>query len=206
MAEEAEAPWDAQTDAFVDELEPLINDSYKISIRKLLLTPQVYLNEEGIADKLNGIRKIAEDYFSGLEALFADEEEEMEKQLEAIDSAYNQINQSITSKSSIARVPFIKPLDITFGSAQPETIFIDKADSQIDALVTKLINTSDYIFNISATYRKYMIGIWLFSGKKDIILSFKMPENPIIAIENARDIINNHIDSFENTLPKKEEE
>ena len=97
-------------------------------------------------------------YFDELFADLKDEEDTLTKHLEAMDAIHTQISQTVSSRSGIARVPFLTPVDFDFGDVTPETIYIDKYDGQIDMMLTKLINISNFICDMSTTYRKYSLG------------------------------------------------
>ena len=182
-------PWDDSTDVFVRDMESEINDKYKVSLRELLSDPRKYQDLVGVSDIVEKIRGDVESYFTDLLSGLQTEEEEFTKQLEGIDALHTQIGQAISSKAGIGRVPFVKPASLDAGDQPVETIYLDNYDGQADMLVTKLINSSSYILDLSTSYRKYAIGNWFFSGSKNCLLSVQMPDSRILMVENSRDTI-----------------
>ena len=120
----------------------------------------------------------------------------LQRHLEAIDALHTQINQAVSSKAGIARVPFLRPADFDLGDADPETIYIDNYDGQVDILITKLINDSKYVCDLSTSYKKYSVGNWLFSGSKVCVLAVQPPESMVVAVENSRDTITDMLDDI----------
>ncbi|MHB1830754.1 MAG: hypothetical protein ACYCO0_05170 [Candidatus Micrarchaeaceae archaeon] len=194
MADDVNPSWNSQTDTFVREIDVSVSKKYGISLRKLLLDPQEYEGTGGIAEKAKSIRADVDLYFDDILASLSKEEEDLERNLESSDSVYTQINQIINSRSGIGRVPFIKPADMSFGDSSPEIVYIDQYNSQVDALITKLVNISNYICDISSTYRKYTIGTWVFSGSRSYVLAVNAPTSPVISVENSRDQIDLMLD------------
>jgi hypothetical protein len=197
MAEDdGELPWDSQTDAFVNDIDTDTTKNYNVSLRKLLLHPEEFENVENMADTIDKIKADVTSYFEDTLAGLKDEEVELTKQLESVDSLYSQINQTVSSRAGIARVPFLKPVDMDLGNSNPETIYIDKYDGQADMLITKLVNESNYVCDLSDSYRKYRIGNWVFSGSKTHVISVQPPESIIVQVENSRDTITSMLDDI----------
>lgn len=195
MAEDAAGlPWDDQTGVFVNEIDADTSKKYNISLKKLLLNPGEFANVDKIAETVDKIKTDVGAYFDDLLSNLKDEEDELTKQLEAADAVHTQINQTIGSRAGIARVPFIRPIDFEAGDSNPETVYIDKYDGQLDMLITKLINGANYVCDLSVSYRKYSIGSWLFSGSRSCQLAVKSPESVIISIESSRDAILSMLD------------
>ena len=182
-------PWDDSTDVFISDMESEINDKYKVSFRELLADPRKYQDLVGVSDIVEKIRGDVETYFADLLVGLQPEEEEFTKQLENIDALHTQMEQAISSKAGIGRIPFVKPAAFNVGDEQVETVYIDNYDGQTDMLVTKMINGANYILDLSTSYKKYAIGNWFFSGSKNCLLSIQMPDSRILVMENAKDTI-----------------
>ncbi|MDE1768488.1 MAG: hypothetical protein KGH64_00870 [Candidatus Micrarchaeota archaeon] len=192
--EGAEQPWDDQTDAFITDIDQVVSQKYNVSLRTLLINPAQYASIKGINSTINDVKTEVGTYFDGLLADLTVEQDELTKALEAADALFTKADQAISSKAAVARVPYFTPIDIDFGSSTPETIYIDQYNSSIDTLITKFINISSYIANLSTTYQKYTIGSWLFSGERSYILEVNRPESVIMTIEDARNYIDDTLD------------
>lgn len=187
---ETNFPWDAQTDTFISDIAPEISEKYSIDLRKLLSDPTSFSSTKGIADTIGKIHSDVDEYFGAILSNMKDEEESFTKELEALDAMHTSISQSLSSRAGIARVPVIKPADFAQGSSVPETIYLSSYDPQADSLLTKLINSSNFICDLSISYRKYALGAWVFSGNsKTWMISVKMPDSPIPAIESSLETI-----------------
>jgi len=194
MPDDVQPPWDDQTDSFIRDIDTSVTAKRNISLRTLLLEPQKYAGTANLTATIKEVKLDVDAYFTELLSNLAQEEQELTSDMEKADSIYTQVNQTINNRAGIGRVPFLKPQDVDFGSTNPETIYIGQYSGQLDALITKLINTSTYICDLSTTYRKYTIGNWLFSGSRSFVLAVQAPESPVISIENARDQINTLIE------------
>ncbi len=187
----AAAPWDDQTDSFISDIDDTVSSKYNVSLRVLLTAPGQYENTTGILETIRKIQADVEEYFEKLVEDLGPEKEELTKEMEALDSLYTKLDQAISSKAAVARVPYFKPIDVDTGDNTTETITVDQYNNNLDAAIGKLINISTYIANLSSTYKKYNLGSWLFSGPKDYVLEVNRPESMVITVEDAQQLINN---------------
>lgn len=197
-------PWSDETDPFVTDLDNSIGSKYNVSLRKLLVSPAEYASTKGIADTVQNMRSAIDKYFTDLVADLSFEEEEFTKELTDADTLYNKVEQALSSKAAIAKIPYIRPADMDLSLVNPEIIYIDTYNNGLESLITKFINSSEYIANISSTYRKYNIGSWFFSGNKGHVMAIKPPQSILVAIENAHNDIDSRMDDAATILsPKK---
>ncbi len=193
-----QVPWDEQTEALIADLEPTISKRYNVSLRSLLLNPNRYMNKKDLGSILQGIRSESGAYFDELLGNLKDEQARLDTELEAATAQCKQIDALITNKSAAARIPYIKPLFISRNTDAEETIIIERYEDSLDAFIGKLINASNYVADISDSYKQYQLGSWIFSGSKNHILTMNPPISPVLMIENGRAIINNILNEIEN--------
>jgi hypothetical protein len=193
--EDAEYPWDDQTDDFITDIDATVTGKYSVSLRTLLTDPAAYADTKGIGDTINSVKKEVDDYFDDLMDDLKVEQDELDKAMQAADSLYTKMDQAISSKAAVARVPYIKPVDVDSGDNGVETIHIDQYNNNVDTLITKFINISNYIANLSTTYKKYNLGSWLFSGERDYTVEVSQPESMVITVEDAHDYISDGLES-----------
>lgn len=191
--EAAEVPWDGQTDAFIDDIDDTVSTKYSISLRTLLTNPEEYAETKDILDTVKKVKDEVDSYFENLMGELKTEQEELTNEMENADALYTKLDQAISSKAAVARVPYVKPVDVDTGNADVETVYLDQYNNNVDSLVTKFVNISNYIANLSTTYKKYNIGSWLFSGERSYNLSVKQPESMVITVENSRDYLDDAV-------------
>jgi transcription termination factor NusB len=191
-----EVPWDAQTDTFVFDLNAIISKKYGVNFRSMLLNPNAYVNKKDIDTTIKNVKGAVDDYFSQLLSGLKDEQERLEVELENATVQYKQVDSIIASKSAIARVPYVKPLYVNRNPDNEETIVIDQYKDNLDSFIGKLVNSSNYVADVSATYKQYSLGSWLFSGAKNYILTINPPASPILVIENSSTIIKSILDTI----------
>jgi predicted RNA-binding protein with RPS1 domain len=194
MADETTLPWDDQTELFVREIDTLTTKKYSLSIRDVMLDPDRFVKTEGIMAKLKGLRSESDNYFEDVMKDFQVEEENLEEDLKKADALYNQLSQVITSRASLGKVPVIKAADMDLSNSSQEIIYIDQLSAPIDSLVTKLVNSSIYIGDLSSSYRRYRLGNWLFSGQRSYVIATRMPDNPVVMVEGSQKLIDSLLD------------
>ncbi|MEM3215752.1 MAG: hypothetical protein QXS17_02460 [Candidatus Micrarchaeaceae archaeon] len=182
-------PWSDETDQFVKDLDNSINKKYNVSFRDLLLNPSKYYVKKDFRSTFDNISKDVDAYFDRLLAQYNDEKAKLDTELESLTSQYHQIDAVIAGKTSLARIPYIKPVAITRREAEDEVILLDNYDSNVDTLVGKLVNSSNYVADISIAYKQNIFGSWLFSGQKNYVLSLQIPASDVLTIETGRDTI-----------------
>ncbi len=189
--------WDEQTDGFISDLDAAIAKAHDISFRSLLLNPGRFLNKKDIDATLKDIRSEADSYFTSLLENLKDEQTKLESEMESATAQYKQIDSVITEKSAAARVPYVRPLFVDRQQREDETILIDRYDESLEAFVGKLVSASNYVADLSATYKQYKLGSWLFSGEKNHVLTLNPPTSPVLAIENSRGVIDGMLSGIE---------
>ncbi len=195
-------PWDEQTDGFVSDLDETVSKSRGISLRSLLMNPNRYLTKKDLGTTLTGIRSDADAYFNALLDNLKDEQTKLESEMESATAQYREIDSVITTKAAAARVPYIKPLFVSRVPDKEESIVIEKYDDGLEAFVGKLVNASNYVADVSATYKQYTLGSWIFSGAKNHVLTINPPASPVLSIENSRTLINDMLSDIETRAAK----
>ena len=195
-------PWDAQTDSFVSDLNPVISKKYGVNLRAMLLNPGAYAGKKDAQAAVDKLRGDVDRYFSQLLDGLKDEQERLGDVLEKATAQYKQVDSMISNKSSVLRIPYIRPLFVNRNPDNEETIVIEQYDSGLDPLIGKLVSVSSYVANVSATYKEYYIGSWLFSGSKNYILTMNPPISPVLAVENGSAIVNGILNSISRRAAK----
>jgi hypothetical protein len=200
MAEDQAAPWDANTDGLITNLDKQITKEYGLSLRELLLTPEKFAGQKDALQNAEKIRDYVSKYFSGVKDGMKDEQAEFTKELENADAQSAKIEEVISTKAALARIPFIKPYYVDFDPARKEEITVDKYDNSVDALIAKLVNVSDYVSDMSGIYGKYVIGSWLFSGRKAYVISVYLEESIISSIDRMEEDLDSMIETAYQSL------
>ncbi len=183
-------PWDDNVDMFIKDLDTNLIKKYGFGLRNLFLNPEKYIGKENILDTITNMKNDADTYFSDVLEDYANEQKNLDVQLETINTESRQIDEVITNKAAVARVPYIKPMLVNRNVEREETIIIEHYDEKFDQFIGKMINGSDYIADVSTPYKQYAFGAWLFSGAKNYVLALNPPTSPIITINTANDTIN----------------
>ena len=191
-----EVPWDAQTDAFVSDLNSIISKKYSVSFRSMLLNPDAYVKKKDIADTVKKVKAEVDTYFSQLLGNLKDEQASFATELEKKTDQYKKMDAVVSNKSSVLRIPYVKPLFVRRNPDNEEMMLVEQYDSGMDALIGKLVGVSNYVADISATYKEHRLGSWLFSGTKNYVLTINPPTSPVLAIENSSTLINAILDSI----------
>ncbi len=190
-AEAPELPWDEQTGEFIDAIDDAnkASKAYDISLRDLLLDPTKYISISGFDQKLNAVQAAVNSYFKELLEGLADEQKDLDRALAICDMGYEKINGVISMKSSAARVPYVKPYFVYTNPEEREEIIIEKYSEDLDALIGKLSNSSNYIADLSGSYKEHRFGSWLFSGSKNHVLTVRAPASIIMDIDRSSTLI-----------------
>ena len=192
-----QVPWDDDTDGFISDLDTNFSKKYNMPIRSLLMNPAKYLGKKDLSTAIDGIRADADNYFTTLLGGLKDEEAKLETELERADSQYREVDNVITNKAAVSRVPYIKPLAVSRNPNSEETIVIDNYEEGMEGFVGKLVSVSNYVADMSAVYKQHRLGSWMFSGTKNHVLTINPPSSPVLIIDNSRNIINGLLDDIE---------
>jgi hypothetical protein len=195
-------PWDEQTDGFISDIDEIVSKAYNIQLRSLLMNPTKYLNSKDFRTTLDGIKSEVDSYFQALLDDLKDEQAKLDSEMESATAQYKQIDSVIANKAAAARVPYVRPLLVSRTPESEESIIIEKYDESMEAFIGKLVNISNYVADMSADYKQYKLGSWIFSGAKNHVLTLNPPASPILTVENSRGIINDMLRSIETRAAK----
>lgn len=196
-AENVTLPWDDQTDQFISAIDDLnsTENHYDIKIRELLLNPNDYITKPGAVQKIGELSKSVDDYFGGMLSNLNDEQRELDQVLANTDLYYSKMDSIIFDKAASARVPYVKPYFVYVNPDKREEIVIEKYYEELDMLLGKLTNGSDYVADLSGTYKEHKFGSWLFSGSKDYLLTIRAPTSIVMDIDRSSTLIKNMLNT-----------
>ena len=198
----AQGPWSDQADAAIGDIDRANSTKLGASFRDFLLYPEKYLGSKDVAQKLKAFRSAADDYFEEELKPYADEVQRLQSELQDLDAQYNKVNEIITNRASLARVPYLKPADVSFNANSAEEIVVEQYNGSVDLLITKLLNMASYVADMSDTYDKYTLGSWLFSGQRQYVVTLNPPASPIMALQRSKDEITLILDYIESLIGK----
>jgi hypothetical protein len=190
-----ELQWSPEVDSLIDSIDDMIIPKLNISLRDLLLNPEKFKDTDGIGDTLSSVKSSVDEFFDSLFGDLSDERKRLSVELERTNVEYGKINNAISSKTTSASIPYVKPLFIDSDPRSREEITIESYDEGFDALLSKFIVNSDYVADLSAKYNEYNLGSWVFSGKKVYVLTLNQPTSVIFSLEESRDTIVNLLNS-----------
>ncbi len=185
------------TQEYVNAIDQKIGDRYGVSLYNILNDSNALKGKDNAKQILIGMRADITEFFSSLTTKLKVEQEELENELKAADTLYNRINDLIKNKASFAGIPYVKPFGIERDTDNEENIVIDQFDNTVDTLITRLVGVVHYIADISAQYKEYNLGTWLFSGNKNYLLTINPPTSILFNIEVGKSEINYALDSIE---------
>ncbi len=196
--ENRELPWDDRTDQFISAIDDLMGAESQqgIRLRDLLLNPTDYFSKPGIAETVEGIEKSVDSYFNEMLSGLKDEVRDLDQRLANTDLSYTKINELISVKSVSAGAPYIRPDSVYINPDEREELIVEQYTDDLDSLIGKLSNTSNYVADISGEYKEHKMGSWLFSGSRDYVLTIKVPTNIIMDIEQSRLSIRDMLDTI----------
>ena len=194
--------WSEETGIVIGALEQSILQEYGISLTDLLTNPASYASKNGIAQTVENIRKEANDYINGLRSNMQKEKEDLEKDGLKCDSLTKQLAQAIAMRAKQDNIPLIKPQAIDRGSSIEETIYVNDADSGINALIGRLSANSNFVADFSTTYSTYSLGQWLFDGQKNYMIVVALQPNPLIDLDTAENELGDLFDNVDSYMNK----
>jgi transcription termination factor NusB len=189
-----QVPWDEQTDILLSDIDDSMLKKYSVSLKSIIMNPEKYVGKKGIEDTAKEMKGDADNYFSQLMTGMDDEARKLNVEMESATTQYKQVDSLIANKSAILRVPYIKPLFISRDQEKEELVLIDQYNETLDGFVGKLVSVSSYVADISSKYKTYILGSWLFSGAKNHVLTINPPASPVLAIDNAKEMVDSALD------------
>ena len=191
---------DADTAAFLREIDKRYADKYTLSVRDAILSPEAVVKLSNPQQTLSQMKDDVNAYFDSLLGGMQDEQQKFNVELENATNLYSKISEMIKEKATAASLPLINPITIERNEQLEETIVISHTDSSIEPLIHKLVNISNYVADTSTKYKEYTIGSWLFSGQKVYTLAINPPASIILGMETAKNEIILRLDSVLQTL------
>ena len=196
-----QVPWDEDTDGFISDLDDIVSKKYGMTLRSLLLNSAKYTGRLDAGATIDGAKEEVRAYFDSLLEGLKDEQAKLHSELEIANSQYISVDSVVTDKAAAARIPYIKPMYVSRQRESEEVVFIERYDESLEPFVGKLVAASNYVADVSAVYKTYHLGSWLFSGAKNHVLTINPPTSPILTIESSRDTVNDMLDALSPATP-----
>ena len=196
-----QVPWDEDTDGFISDLDDIVSKKYGMTLRSLLLNSAKYTGRLDAGATIDGAKEEVRAYFDSLLEGLKDEQAKLHSELEIANSQYISVDSVVTDKAAAARIPYIKPMYVSRQRESEEVVFIERYDESLEPFVGKLVAASNYVADVSAVYKTYRLGSWLFSGAKNHVLTINPPTSPILTIESSRDTVNDMLDALSPAAP-----
>ncbi len=195
--EDTEVPWDERTDTFITMIDGLYAGSGKgaVGIRQILLNGGDLLLKKETPELIGELRKNASNYFGMMRTNLASEEKELEQLLMDADLFYKKIDSVVSSKAAAARVPYMKPYFVYLDSQSREEMIVEKYTEDMDPLIGRLVNASDYVADLSGNYKGHRFGSWFFSGKKSYAITLRVPDSLALDMERSATAIDDMLNA-----------
>src|SRR5271157_1409793 len=116
-----EVPWDAQTDSFISDLNSVLSKKYGVNFKLMLLNPGAYAGKKDAQAAVDKMRGDVDRYFSQLLDGMKEEQDRLATALEKATAQYKQVDSMIASKSSVLRIPYVRPLFVNRNPDNEET-------------------------------------------------------------------------------------
>ena len=195
-----DVPWDGQVDAYITDIDDVVSKEYGVSFRDLLANPMKFSGDKKVIDAMPGIKAEVTSYFGNILKSMDEEVQKLNNEMEAATVQYDKIDEIIRIKVAAMKIPYIKPLYVNRNSSNEETILIESYDESLDPFIGKMVNISNYVADVSAGYKNYILGSWIFSGPKNYLLAINQPTSPVLQVETGSNTVNALLSAVESTL------
>jgi hypothetical protein len=192
--------WSDYTDMLIKGIDKQIGSKYKFSLAALLTNPNRYAAQPNVQISIDNMREDVDKYIDDKAKAMADEQKNLDDAASKADSITGQLGRSISVQARQSNIPMIKPVTMDRDTDREETIYVDAIDNGVSALVQKLVSASILVADLSASYKNYSIGSWLFSGSKNYVLNVYMPDSALLALEASRLEINGLLQLASSTI------
>ncbi|MDE1833001.1 MAG: hypothetical protein KGH58_01120 [Candidatus Micrarchaeota archaeon] len=190
--------WTDFTDAIISGIDAGAKPGDKITLRELLTDPAKFAKEPDIQNKIKNMKEASDGYVDQRIKEMSSAEKALEDSVAKADTLSAQLGQSISVKAMQNKVPMIKPVAVDRDLTREERILINAIDTNVNALIDKLVSNSTMVADFSTSYKNYRIGEWLFSGPKNYVLSVYLERNELLLMQGSRAEIDALLDAAAN--------
>jgi hypothetical protein len=166
-------------DRYITDIDSKIAGKHNVTLRELLANPQAYKDS---ADA-KALKSEVDAYFSELIKAHEKDVAELDEGLKRATEMYNRVDKKVAEFSEIMGLVYITPVMVSREEEKDERIIIEPSSSYIDRLVESIAKDSVYVANLSVGYKDFILGEWLFSGKKNIVIEISKPSNAALPIQ-----------------------
>lgn len=192
--------WSDNSDFIIKGLDKQIKTKYGFLLSDLLTSPSEYAQTENILLKISNIKTEINSNIDTILSSMPDEVRKSDDSFARANSATEQLEQKISLEAKKNNVPLITASYIERPRNSDETIYVDAADGWPAPLIEKFASISDYIADLTTTQGKYRVGSWVFSGRKQYVITIRLEPSPVLTLEDIRAEILGLIDDSAQTL------
>ncbi|HUY70223.1 MAG TPA: hypothetical protein VMV00_01485 [Candidatus Baltobacteraceae bacterium] len=192
--------WTDFTDAIISSIDAEAKLDGKIVLRELLTDPAKFAKQPEIQNKIMNVKEAVDGYIDQRIKAMADVQKELDDSMAKADTLSSQLAQSISVKAMQSKVPLIKPVAVDRDITKEERIILNSIDTNVSALIDKLVASSTMVADFSTTYNNHKIGEWLFSGPKNYVISVYLERNQLLLMQGSRAEIDALLDAAANFI------
>lgn len=190
-----ESVWNDYTDTVIKQITPTIKTKYNVDLNSLMLNPSQFSGKP-VASQLGDVIKDVNSEIDKMVESFGTASERLQDDMSKCDSISKRLAQQISLHAKQNNVPLVVPYLLERDVDKEEVIYVDNADDSTMQLAEKLVSMSTTVFTLSAEYKDYSLGGWVFSTpSKTYLLRVNVPLNPVLDLEGARNDITAALES-----------
>ncbi len=196
--------WSDYTDSLISDIDEELGSKYgKMNLRKFLTNPAKFAGQPNFSADSQNLRKDTESYIDAMFEGLGKEKQDFEDSLLKADTMTAQLSNNISMQARQLKIPIIKPAMVERDDSTDEKFYVDTVNTDVFALIEKLVSNAIYIADNTYTYMDRKVGDWLFGGSRNYVLRVYVPQNQAMLLTDAREEINGIFDAASGTVKKQ---
>ena len=172
-------------DFVINSLEKPLFTKYNVSLKKLLSDPDQYAGDPKVGLRISNMREEVNRFIGDRLDDIKEEVKRLDDSAIKVNSISALIANGVASLSKQYKIPIIKPAGLNRVDDNDTTIFVASASQETMQLAERLVSISDYVIDMTAKYKEYNLGTWLFAGARNTSISVNFGPSPALTMYNT---------------------
>ncbi len=191
---------ESYTEELLKRIDKNVKKRFKTSVFEVIENPSNYVQRSGSDKEILEISNFVMSEIDSIIGGVSNKAKDLHDHAVKTDEMSKRFSSYISAHAKQNDVPILKPASSEVSYANKDQFYVGWMDDSTTHFIEKIIESSNFIVDISRHYDDYTAGRWLFCGKKDYVLGVYAPKMSIVLLKESRSEINRMLKEAYNSV------
>lgn len=188
------------TEELLNRIDKNVKKRFKTSIFDVIENPMDYVRKSGSDKDIVEISNFVMLEVDAIIGSVSSRAKDLHDHAVKTDEMSKRFSSYISAHAKQNDVPILRPASSEVSYSNKDQFYVGWLDDATTHFIEKIIESSNFIIDISRHYDDYTAGRWLFCGKKDYVFGVYAPKMSVMLLKESRSEINRMLKEAYNSV------